>query len=157
MFDRIRFVRTFMLAIGPISSAFDFVTFYVLLLILHASEVLFHTGWFVESLVSQPLVLLVIRTRRNSLRDRPSRALAMSIGAVALLGIALPYLPVAGLLGFTPLPARFYVMLIVLTIAYLTVVERAKAFVIQRWLPSSPTGCRSSPDRLPDRQMRSLS
>jgi Mg2+-importing ATPase len=130
-----RLVRKFMIAVGPISSVFDFLTFYALLRVLHASESLFHTGWFVESLVTQTLVLLVIRTMRNPLRDPPSRALATSIAGVVILGVSLPYLPVAGLLGFTPLPARFFLLLVVLTVTYLAVVERVKARVVRRWFP----------------------
>ena len=68
-----RVIRDFMLFIGPISSVFDFLTFYVLLRVFHADETLFHTGWFVESLATQTLVLFVIRTMGNPLRSRPSR------------------------------------------------------------------------------------
>ncbi len=77
----IKFVRDFMLVLGPVSSLFDFVTFGVLLWLFHASETLFHTGWFVESLATQCLVILVIRTRGNPLKSHPSRLLvAMSVG-----------------------------------------------------------------------------
>jgi len=132
----VRFVRNFMFTVGPVSSIFDFLTFYALLRLFHASEPLFHTGWFVESLVTQVLVLLIIRTMHDPLRDRPSRALALSITIVAAFGILLPYLPIAGLLGFTPLPARFFALLIVLTLAYLLIVERVKMHVVRRWIPS---------------------
>src|SRR5581483_7395766 len=101
----------FMVSVGPVTSIFDFLTFYVLLVVFRASEELFHTGWFVESLVTQTLVLLVIRTMGDPLRSRPSRALAMSIAGVVVLGAILPYLPVAGVLGFAPLPARFFLVL----------------------------------------------
>jgi Mg2+-importing ATPase len=143
-----RLVRTFMIAVGPISSVFDFLTFYALLVILHASETLFHTGWFVESLVTQTLVLLVIRTMRNPLRDPPSTALAISISGVIVLGVSLPFLPVATLLGFTPLPARFFLLLIVLTVTYLAVVERVKVRVVRRWFPR-PDGERREMSRNP--------
>ncbi len=143
----VRFVRDFMFAVGPISSIFDFLTFYALLHLFNASESLFHTGWFVESLVTQVLVLLVIRTMHNPLRDRPSSALAASIAMVVLFGMVLPYLPVAGLLGFTPLPASFFALLVVLTLAYLLVVERVKVRVARRWLPRSLTDFQTSPDR----------
>lgn len=143
----VRFVRNFMFAVGPISSIFDFLTFYALLRLFHASESLFHTGWFVESLVTQSLVLLVIRTMRNPLRDPPSRALAASIAIVVIFGMLLPYLPVAGLLGFTPLPASFFALLVILTLAYLLVVERVKVRVARRWLPNSLTDFQTSSDR----------
>ena len=73
-----RLIRDFMLFVGPVSSLFDFLTFYVLLHVFHATEALFHTGWFVESLATQTLVLFVIRTMGNPLTSRPSRALAIS-------------------------------------------------------------------------------
>ena len=84
-----RVIRDFMLFIGPISSLFDFLTFYVLLRVFHADERMFHSGWFVESLATQTLVLFVIRTMGNPLRSRPSRAL--TITAVAITGSASPF------------------------------------------------------------------
>jgi Mg2+-importing ATPase len=129
-----RLVRRFMITVGPVSSIFDFLTFYVLLAVFHAPEAFFHTGWFVESLVTQTLVLLVIRTAGNPLRSRPSRALAVSIGVIVLVGVALPYLPLAPLLGFTPLPVRFFVMLVAFTTGYLLLVQMVKSRVLRRWL-----------------------
>ena len=78
-----RVIRDFMIFIGPISSIFDFLTFYAMLRMFHASESLFHTGWFVESLATQTLVLFVIRTMGNPLRSRPSRSLAITTVAIA--------------------------------------------------------------------------
>jgi Mg2+-importing ATPase len=119
-------IRNFMVYIGPISSMFDFLTFYVLLRVFHASEVLFHTGWFVESLATQTLVLFVIRTSKNPLRSRPSGPLIAScLGSVAI-GTYLPFSPLAGVLGFTPLPAAYFAFLAVATGAYLLLVEAAK-------------------------------
>ena len=101
-----RVIRDFMLFIGPISSLFDFLTFYVLLRVFHAGEAMFHSGWFVESLATQTLVLFVIRTMGNPLRSRPSRALTITTLAITGIGVALPWTPLAGALGFTPLPWR---------------------------------------------------
>ena len=101
----ISLIRNFMVFIGPISSLFDFLTFYVLLHVFRASEAQFHTGWFVESLATQTLVLFVIRTSKNPLRSRPSRPLLATCLAVVAIGIYLPFSPLAGMLGFTPLPA----------------------------------------------------
>ena len=100
----IRLIRDFMIYIGPISSIYDFLTFYVLLHFLHASEPLFHTGWFVESLATQTLVLFVIRTMGNPLRSRPSLPLTITTIGIVVIGISLPYSPLAGILGFTSLP-----------------------------------------------------
>ena len=129
-----RLVRRFMIAVGPVSSIFDFLTFWVLLTVFRASEPVFHTGWFVESLVTQTLVLLVIRTTANPLRSRASGPLTWSIIGVVALGVAIPYLPIARALGFTPLPARFFLVLTPLTAAYLILVQLVKARVMTRWL-----------------------
>ena len=119
-------IRNFMLFIGPISSIFDFLTFYVLLHFFHASEAQFHTGWFVESLATQTLVLFVIRTSKNPLRSRPSGPLIATCLAAVAVGIYLPFSPLAGVLGFTPLPAAYFAFLAVATGAYLLLVEAAK-------------------------------
>lgn len=121
-----RLVRNFMIFIGPISSIYDFLTFYVLLHYFRASEVEFHTGWFVESLATQTLVLFVIRTMRNPLKSRPSRALAATTLIVTIVGCLLPFSPARNLLGFTGLPWRFFAFLAVSTITYLVFVEAGK-------------------------------
>ena len=82
-----RVIRDFMLFIGPISSLFDFLTFYVLLRVFHAGEAMFHSGWFVESLATQTLVLFVIRTMGNPFRSRPSRALTITTLAITGIGV----------------------------------------------------------------------
>jgi Mg2+-importing ATPase len=91
----ISLIRNFMVFIGPISSIFDFLTFYVLLHFFHAGEVLFHTGWFVESLATQTLVLFVIRTVQNPLRSRPSRPLMATVLIIVAAGTLLPFSPLA--------------------------------------------------------------
>ncbi len=128
----IRLIRNFMLYIGPISSIYDFLTFYVLLKVFHASEQLFHTGWFVESLATQTLVIFVIRTAGNPLRSRPSAALTATTLLVALVGGLLPFTPLASWLGFTPLPAAFFLFLIVATGTYLLLVEMFKRRLMKR-------------------------
>jgi len=119
-------IRSFMVFIGPISSIFDFLTFYVLLHVFHSSQVLFHTGWFVESLATQTLVLFVIRTSKNPFRSRPSGPLTATCLAVVAIGMYLPFSPLASVLGFTPLPAAYFAFLAVATGAYLLLVEAAK-------------------------------
>lgn len=115
-------IQRFMFTIGPVSSLFDFITFAVLLKVFDASEALFQTGWFVESLCTQVLVIFVIRTRGNPLRSRPHPVLtATSLGIVAL-AMALPFTPMAGVFGFTPLPAGFYAALAVMVLVYLLLV-----------------------------------
>ena len=119
-------LRRFMITIGPISSLFDFLTFAVLLLVFHAGEPLFHTGWFEESLVTQVLVLFVIRTTRSPIRSRPSAALVVTALSALAIGAALPITPLAGLLGFVPLPLPYMGFLIAATATYLLLVEAAK-------------------------------
>jgi len=125
-------VRRFMVFVGPISSVFDFLTFFVLLHFFRADEKLFHTGWFVESLCTQTLVLFVIRTSERPWRSRPSAALAMSVVAVVAFGAVLPATPLAGILGFTPLPASYFAFVAAATVAYLAIVEAAKSALLRR-------------------------
>jgi len=128
----IHLIRDFMVYIGPISSIFDFLTFYVLLHFLHADEVLFHTGWFVESLATQTLVIFVIRTSQNPLRSRPSRPLTFTTLAIVGIGILLPISPVAHVLGFTPLPSSYFVFLGLAVWVYLVLVEIGKRLLLRR-------------------------
>jgi P-type Mg2+ transporter len=130
----IALIRNFMLAIGPISSIYDFLTFYVLLALLHAGEAEFHSGWFVESLATQTLVLFVIRTSGNPLRSRPSHALTLTTLGIVLVGILLPFTPIGKDLGFTPLPAIYFAFLAAATLTYLLLVEIAKRFLLRRSL-----------------------
>lgn len=127
-------IRRFMLAVGPVSSLYDFATFFVLLKVLHAPAALFHTGWFVESLATQTLVIFVIRTAANPLRSRPSRGLLLSTLGVVAVGLTLPFVPGAAVLGFAPLPAEFFLFLGAATITYLGVVELVKRRVFRRAL-----------------------
>lgn len=121
-----KMVRNFMLTIGPISSIYDFLTFYVLLHFFHASQPEFHTGWFVESLATQTLVIFVIRTAGNPLKSRPSLPLAITTILIVATGIAFPYSPLTRLFGFVPLPAPFFVFLAISTVTYLALVELGK-------------------------------
>jgi Mg2+-importing ATPase len=119
-------VRDFMWFIGPVSSLFDFLTFYVLLHYFHADERLFHTGWFLESLATQTLVLFVIRTAGNPWRSRPSRPLAVTTLAVVAIGAVLPATPVGGLLGFTLPPPGYLLFVAAATVTYLALVQLVK-------------------------------
>jgi Mg2+-importing ATPase len=122
----ISLIRNFMLAIGPISSIYDFLTFYVLLVVFKSNEALFHTGWFVESLATQTLVLFVIRTAGNPLHSRPSLPLALTTILAASAGLLIPFTPLAGPLGFVPLPPLFFLFLAFATATYLAFVEIVK-------------------------------
>jgi Mg2+-importing ATPase len=121
-----KLIRNFMIFVGPISSIYDFLTFYVLLHFFHAPEKLFHTGWFVESLATQTLVIFVIRTSGNPMKSRPSAWLTVNTLVVVAIGVILPWSKIGALLGFTPLPGPFLLFLILSTITYLFLVEIAK-------------------------------
>ncbi|MHA0286251.1 magnesium-translocating P-type ATPase [Mycobacterium sp. C3-094] len=123
----IAFIRRFMLTFGPVSSLFDFLTFGLLLGVLHAGPVEFRTGWFVESLATQTLIIVAIRTRRVPfLRSRPAAVLIATTSAAIATGVLLTLSPVATSLGFTPLPWQFFAALTALTAAYLVLVDVTK-------------------------------
>ncbi len=142
----IGFVRRFMIRFGPISSVFDFSTFAVMLWVFHATAPLFRSGWFVESLATQTLIVFVIRTRRVPFfRSHPSRPLLVSVVAVVLVGVAIPQSPLNEALGFAPLPPAFFAVLVVLVVAYLLSVEVAKYFFFKAHVTTTSQPLRRDP------------
>ena len=129
------FIRNFMLVIGPISSAFDFLTFYILLTVLKANETLFQTGWFIESLSTQVLVIFIIRTRGNPFKSRAHPILAATSLTVVAIGAVLPFTPLGLYFGFVPPPEQFYFILVAMVVVYLGIVEVAKQG-FYRWHPN---------------------
>ena len=121
-------IRRFMVVFGSLSSLFDFATFAVLWFVLRADPVRFRTGWFVESVVSASLVVLVIRTRGSALRSRPAFPLAAATVSVCLAAAVLPATPLAGPLGFAPLPPTFYAVLVAIVASYVAAAE-----LVKRW------------------------
>ncbi|MGE5649292.1 MAG: HAD-IC family P-type ATPase, partial [Bacillota bacterium] len=128
------FIRNFMLIIGPVSSAFDFLTFYIMLAIFHAGEALFHTGWFIESMATQVLVIFIIRTRRTPFRSRPNPWLVVCSLAVAAVAVLLPFTPAGMQLGFVAPPALFFLILVAMLIFYLLAVEGVKQWFFMRFV-----------------------
>ncbi|WP_019971528.1 magnesium-translocating P-type ATPase [Mycobacterium sp. 141] len=123
----VAFIRRFMLIFGPISSLFDFMTFGLMLGVLHAGATTFRTGWFVESLATQTLIIFAIRTRKVPFfRSRPSGLLTITSLTVVVIGVLLTVSPVSVALGFTPLPWQFFAVLAAFVITYLVLVEFAK-------------------------------
>jgi P-type Mg2+ transporter len=122
----INFIRRFMLVFGTLSSFFDFATFAVLLWLLKANEQTFHTGWFVESVLSAGIVVFAVRTRLPLLHSQPSRAMLAMTALAASITLVLPYTPLAGLLGFTPLPPVFLLFIFVIVTLYILSAELAK-------------------------------
>jgi Mg2+-importing ATPase len=120
------FIRRFMLTFGLISSVFDYLTFGLLLLVLRAPAPQFRTGWFLESIVSATLIVLVIRTRKPFLRSRPGRLLSLVTLLVVAASLVLPVSPLARLFGFEPLPARFGLLLTAVVALYVVSAEAAK-------------------------------
>jgi len=128
------FIRNFMWVIGPVSSVFDFLMFFILLKVFEAGEELFHTGWFIESIATQVLVIFVIRTRGNPFKSRPNLALTVTSLAVVLVAAALPFTPVAAQLGFVAPPPLFFVILPIMVFCYLLAVEFVKRYFYRRFL-----------------------
>jgi len=122
-----KFIKKFMLIFGPISSIFDFLTFYLLYSVFNLSGSLFQTGWFIESLATQLFVIFIIRTRRLPfIQSRPSQYLVYSMIIVFLIALLLIYSPLAAYFGFSPLPGNVLFTIFGLVIIYLVLVEIAK-------------------------------
>ena len=120
-------IRRFMFRFGPISSVFDIATFIVLRRVLHAGAPEFRTGWFIESLATQTLVVFAIRTLRVPFfRSRPSLPLAASAAAVLGVGVWITRSPLATTLGFSAIPGVFYLVVAAFVVAYLVAVDLAK-------------------------------
>jgi Mg2+-importing ATPase len=119
-------LRRFMLGFGLLSSVFDFLTFGLLLVVLRASPDLFRTGWFVESVLSACLVVLVLRTRRPFWRSPPGRGIALGTVCVVLFALSLPYTPLAAPLGLIPLPLDFLGAVAAIVLLYGALAEWAK-------------------------------
>ena len=151
-----KFIRRFMAFFGPISSIFDFATFAVMLLIFKAGPELFRTGWFVESLATQSLVVFLIRTRRVPFfRSRASTPLTLTTIAVVLAGALLPYTPFANFLGFTALPPLFFVILVAMIVTYLALIEIGKRLFFGAGPSSLRTTTKPLRNTAPERAMPS--
>jgi Mg2+-importing ATPase len=130
----INFIRRFMTVFGPLSSVFDFMTFGALLLFMHAGQAGFHTGWFIESVLSAGLVVFALRTQLPISRSRPSRPMLLVTGMVMLVTLALPYSPVAGLLGFRPIQPAYLLAIALVIALYFLSAELTKRWFFRRYL-----------------------
>jgi len=128
----ILFIRKFMITFGIISSVFDYLTFGVLLFILRTSVDQFRTGWFLESVVSASVIVLVIRSRRPFFRSRPGKHLFMATLLTVGFTLLLPFVPLGRLFGFTPLPLSFLLMMGVIVMLYIVSAEMAKKIFYER-------------------------
>jgi Mg2+-importing ATPase len=128
----IKFIRDFMVTFGLVSSVFDYLTFGTLLFIVHATTDQFRTGWFLESVLTELLILLVIRTQRPFFKSKPGRYLLISALIVGGVTLILPYTPLSGLLGFAPLPLSPLLVLGSIAMLYIVTSEMAKRFFYAR-------------------------
>jgi P-type Mg2+ transporter len=128
----VNFIRNFMLVFGPLSSVFDYLTFGVLLLVLQSPVDLFRTGWFVESVVSASLIVLVVRSRRPFFKSKPSKYLLITTLVVVSATIIFPYTPLGALFGFSPLPAPFLLAMAAIVALYIISADIAKGIFYRR-------------------------
>lgn len=130
----IKFLKKYMLFFGPISSLFDFLTFGIMLFVFHANQSLFQTGWFVESIATEILVIFVIRTSRTPFfKSRPSPYLLLAALTMVGIGLLLPYSPLAKDLGFVMLPPLYFLVLLLLVVTYLFLVEMVKSIFLKKY------------------------
>ncbi|MDD5465331.1 MAG: magnesium-translocating P-type ATPase [Candidatus Omnitrophica bacterium] len=130
----IKYIRNFMVIIGPISSIYDFLTYGVMLFIFHAQAQLFHTGWFIESLCTQTLVIHIIRTGKIPfIESRPSRFLMFMSVVIVSIGIAIPFTPLAKPFGFVKPPPMYFAALFIMVVTYLFFVQAVKKWFIRKY------------------------
>jgi len=122
----IGFIRKFMLTFGLISSIFDYITFGVLIFIFHSTDVQFRTGWFIESVISASLIVLVIRSRQPFFKSVPGKYLLIATTCVAIAAIIIPYTPLSGVLGFTAIPVWILLAIAIIVTSYIIMAEVAK-------------------------------
>jgi P-type Mg2+ transporter len=122
----IKVIRQYMVTFGIVSSVFDFLTFGALLLILHASQVQFRTGWFLESVVSASLIVLVIRSRKPFYKSRPGKYLLYATLSIVFVTVMLPFTALAELFGFSTLPISFLILIGIIVLLYVVAAEITK-------------------------------
>jgi len=134
----IKFIRNFMIIFGIVSSFFDFLTFAVLMFVLKAGPEEFRTGWFVESVMTEVLIIVVMRTWQPFYRSRVSRPLLISMVLVLIITVALPYSPLSEILGFKPIPLPSLMLLGLITVLYVAVSEVAKRIFYLKTIRQEP-------------------
>ena len=129
----LKFIKKFMYIFGPISSLFDYMTFFILFFVLHASAPVFQTGWFLQSLTTQTLVILVIRTKKIPfIESTPSKYLLISTLLCVAVGWIIPFTPLGNFFGFERIEAAIILPIIGIVIAYLITIEFAKRIFYKR-------------------------
>jgi P-type Mg2+ transporter len=134
----ISYIRNFMVSFGPISSVFDFLTFFVMLYFFKAGPSLFQTAWFIESLFTQTLVVFAIRTRVVPFfRSKPSKTLVLNVVVILALAISIPFIPLGQIFGFVSLPGTFLLILLGFIVIYIVLVELMKMWFYKKINPLS--------------------
>ncbi len=128
----IKAIRKFMITFGVVSSVFDYITFGILLLVLHAADVQFRTGWFIESVVSASLIVLVIRSRKPFFRSKPGKYLLIATLSVVAATFVLPYTPLGILFGFSSLPVSYLLLIGIVIVLYIISAEMVKRIFYKR-------------------------
>lgn len=128
----IKAIRKFMITFGLVSSVFDYLTFGLLLIVLKASEAQFRTGWFLESVISASLIVLVIRSRKPFFKSKPGKYLLITTLAIAVITLILPITPIGKIFGFTPLPITTYLLLLLIVVIYIVAAEITKTFFYKK-------------------------
>ncbi|MCX6320856.1 MAG: magnesium-translocating P-type ATPase [Bacteroidia bacterium] len=122
----IKAIRKFMITFGLVSSVFDYLTFGLLLLVLHANEGQFRTGWFLESVISASMIVLVIRSRKPFFRSRPGKYLLIATLSIAVITLIIPFTPLGNIFGFSPLTLSTYLLLLLIVVVYIIAAEITK-------------------------------
>ncbi|PYJ71969.1 MAG: magnesium-translocating P-type ATPase [Verrucomicrobia bacterium] len=122
----IKAIRKFMITFGLLSSVFDYLTFAALLIMLHATQDQFRTGWFLESVISASLIVLVIRSRKPSFKSRPSKYLLMATLLTVIVTVVVPFTPLGEIFGFSRLPISFLLLIVVIVMLYIIAAEMVK-------------------------------
>jgi Mg2+-importing ATPase len=130
----VNYIKKFMITLGPVSSLFDFITFGVLLGIFHATPEMFHTGWFLESLCTQTLVIHIIRTGKIPfIESKPSQFLMFTSIYIVTIGLVIPFIPLGKYFGFVSPPSAYFVALLIIVSLYLVTVQIVKKWFIQKY------------------------
>jgi len=131
---KIDLIKKYMLFFGPISSIYDFIIFAIMILLFHASAILFRTGWFVESAATQILVVFAIRTRRIPFyKSKPGKWIIFSCLATVGIAAIIPFTPLGEVFSFTPIPALFFLVIVAIVVTYLILIEIGKKLFFDRY------------------------
>ena len=128
----IKAIRKFMITFGLVSSIFDYLTFGLLLLILHVNEGQFRTGWFLESVISAAVIVLVIRSRKSFFKSRPGKYLLIATLSIVALTLIFPFTPIGHVFGFSPLSLTTYLLILLIVVLYILAAEITKTIFYKR-------------------------